>query len=93
MNACAHHHVGHIGILGVDKKGREFYQVQLGGNAGKEAALGKVLGPSFAQDEMPEVVEKLMQTYVDERIEGEAFLETYQRIGMAPFKERVYAAD
>lgn len=91
MNACGHHHIGHIGILGVDKKGEEFYQVQLGGSQGNDAALGKVLGPSFSREEMPSVVRKLVDVYVDKRGEGEAFLETYRRIGIEPFKERVYA--
>ncbi|MBB6523213.1 nitrite/sulfite reductase [Pseudoteredinibacter isoporae] len=93
MNACAHHHVGHIGILGVDKKGQEFYQVQLGGNAGNDTKLGKVLGPAFEADEIPLVLEKILNIFVENRIEGEEFLQTYQRIGMAPFKERVYAKD
>ncbi len=91
MNACGHHHIGHIGILGVDKKGEEFYQVQLGGNQGNDAALGKVLGPSFSREEMPSVVRKLIDVYVDKRDEGEAFLDTYRRVGIQPFKERVYA--
>src|SRR5690606_21697692 len=71
MNACGHHHVGHIGILGVDKKGEEFYQVSLGGNQGKDSSLGAILGPSFSQAEMPDVVEKILQTYLDHRAEGE----------------------
>lgn len=91
MNACGHHHVGHIGILGVDKKGEEFYQVQLGGNAGTETRLGKVLGPAFGAEDMAAVVQKLIDVYVDKRVDGEQFVETYQRIGMAPFKEKVYA--
>jgi Sulfite reductase, beta subunit (hemoprotein) len=91
MNACGHHHIGHIGILGVDKKGEEFYQVQLGGNAGKQAALGKVLGPSFGADEMPAVVRKVIDVFVANRIDGETFSETYLRVGIEPFKERVYA--
>ncbi len=91
MNACGHHHVGNIGILGVDKKGAEFYQVTLGGNDGRDAAIGKVMGPSFAQEEMPEVVEKIIQVYLEQRSDGERFIETYNRIGMDPFKERVYA--
>jgi sulfite reductase (NADPH) hemoprotein beta-component len=79
MNACGHHHVGHIGILGVDKKGEEFYQVSLGGSATRDASIGKILGPSFAQDDMANVIGKL--------------IDTYQRIGIDPFKERVYAAN
>jgi len=90
MNACGHHHVGHIGILGVDKHGAEFYQVTIGGSQGLEAALGKVIGPSFAQDEMADVVEKLIKTYVDLRHEDEHFLDTAKRVGIEPFKARVY---
>ncbi|MFT0869886.1 nitrite/sulfite reductase [Pseudomonas sp. CAM1A] len=93
MNACGHHHVGHIGILGVDKKGEEFYQVSLGGNAARDASLGKILGPSFAQDDMADVIEKLINVYVERRTEDERFIDTYQRIGIDPFKERVYAAN
>ncbi|BCJ06577.1 sulfite reductase [Pseudomonas sp. RtIB026] len=93
MNACGHHHVGHIGILGVDKKGEEFYQVSLGGNAARDASLGKILGPSFAQDDMADVIEKLINVYVEQRTEDERFIDTYQRIGIDPFKERVYAAN
>ncbi|MDH0649556.1 nitrite/sulfite reductase [Pseudomonas sp. GD03858] len=93
MNACGHHHVGHIGILGVDKKGEEFYQVSLGGNAARDASLGKILGPSFAQDDMADVIEKLISVYVEQRTEDERFIDTYQRIGIDPFKERVYAAN
>jgi len=91
MNACGHHHVGHIGVLGVDKKGAEFYQIQLGGNAGINASLGKVLGPSFGRDEVTGVIEKILNVYVDKRIDGEEFLDTYNRIGIAQFKESVYA--
>ncbi|PRN02820.1 sulfite reductase [Pseudomonas sp. LLC-1] len=93
MNACGHHHVGHIGILGVDKKGEEFYQVSLGGNAARGASLGKILGPSFAQEAMADVIEKLIAVYVEQRTEEERFIDTYQRIGIDPFKERVYAAN
>ena len=91
MNACGHHHVGHIGILGVDKKGEEFYQVQLGGSASEDATLGKVLGPAFDRESMPDVVATLINTYIEKRREDELFIDTYQRIGIAPFKERVYA--
>ena len=90
MNACGHHHVGHIGILGVDKHGEEFYQVTIGGSQGLDAALGKVIGPSFAQDEMADVVEKLIATYVELRFEDEHFLDTAKRVGIEPFKARVY---
>lgn len=93
MNACGHHHVGHIGILGVDKKGAEFYQVSLGGSAGRDASLGQILGPSFAQDAMPDVIEKIIAVYIEQRTEDEQFIDTYRRIGIDPFKERVYAAN
>jgi len=91
MNACGHHHIGHIGILGVDKKGEEFYQVCLGGSQAKDASIGKILGPSFSQQDMPDVIEKLVSTYVDLREPEETFLDTYRRVGIEPFKERVYA--
>ncbi|SFR46023.1 sulfite reductase (NADPH) hemoprotein beta-component [Marinobacter daqiaonensis] len=91
MNACGHHHVGHIGVLGVDKKGEEYYQISLGGSSQHDATIGKILGPSFAREDMPEVVEKLIGVYVENRTEEEEFLDTYRRIGIAPFKERVYA--
>jgi sulfite reductase (NADPH) hemoprotein beta-component len=90
MNACGHHHIGHIGILGVDKKGEEWYQIQLGGSANKDAALGKVLGPSLSRDAVTDSIEKLLDVYVENRLEGEAFLGTYQRIGIEKFKQRVY---
>jgi sulfite reductase (NADPH) hemoprotein beta-component len=93
MNACGHHHVGHIGILGVDKKGAEFYQVSLGGSASRDASLGQILGPSFAQEEMAEVIEKIVTVYVEKRVEDERFIDTFRRIGIEPFKERVYAAN
>ena len=91
MNACGHHHVGHIGILGVDKRGEEFYQVTLGGNAGHDAAIGDILGPSFAAEEMADIIEEVINTYLDLRQEGENFLATYRRVGIEVFKERVYA--
>lgn len=91
MNACSHHHIGHIGILGVDKKGQEFYQISLGGDTGYRTALGNVLGPSFAQEEIPDVIEKIITFYLQQRHEDERFIDTYQRIGMEPFKEHVYA--
>lgn len=91
MNACGHHHIGHIGILGVDKKGEEFYQVQLGGSQGNDASLAKVLGPSFSRADMTSVIRKIINVYTETRTEGEEFLETYRRVGIAPFKERVYA--
>ena len=93
MNACGHHHVGHIGILGVDKKGEEFYQVSLGGRSGRDTAIGKILGPSFPADQMPTVVQNLINVYVENRTPEESFIDTYERVGMTPFKERVYAAN
>ena len=91
MNACGHHHVGHIGILGVDKKGEEYYQISLGGSQGNGASLGKILGPSFFREDVPGVIDKLLQVYVGSRQPDETFLDTYRRIGLKPFKERVYA--
>jgi len=92
MNACGHHHVGHIGILGVDKKGEEFYQIQLGGHAGNDASLGSVLGPSFGRDDVTAVIETILNTFVEQRIDGEQFIDTYRRVGLDVFKEKVYAA-
>ena len=91
MNACGHHHVGNIGILGVDKKGEEFYQIQIGGAAGADAALGQVLGPSFYAPEVPGAIARILETYVELRREGESFVETCRRVGADPFKERAYA--
>lgn len=91
MNACGHHHIGNIGILGVDKKGAEFYQVQLGGDSGNNAALAKVLGPAFSAEEMPAVMRKIIDVFVEKRVDGERFSETYNRVGIDPFKEKVYA--
>ena len=93
MNACGHHHVGNIGILGVDKKGAEFYQVQLGGNSDTNTTLGNVLGPSFGRDDMPEVIEKILNVYVENRKGDELFVDTYRRIGLSVFKESVYSKD
>jgi sulfite reductase (NADPH) hemoprotein beta-component len=91
MNACGHHHVGHIGILGVDKRGEEFYQVTLGGASGHDASIGDILGPSFAAEDMADIVEEIINIYLDHREFGEKFLDTYRRIGIEVFKERVYA--
>ncbi len=90
MNACGHHHVGHIGVLGVDKNNDEFYQVTLGGRQGNDAKLGKVIGPSFSASEMPDVVEKIIKVYLENRTDEERFLDTFDRIGIDPFKNRVY---
>jgi sulfite reductase (NADPH) hemoprotein beta-component len=92
MNACGHHHVGHIGVLGVDKSGTEWYQVTIGGTQGEHAAIGKVIGPSFAAHEMPDVVARLLDVYVAHRHDDERFVDTVRRIGLDPFKEHVYAA-
>ncbi len=90
MNACGHHHVGHIGVLGVDKNDAEFYQVTLGGRQGNDAKLGKVIGPSFSAGEMPDVVDKIIKVYIENRHADERFIDTLDRIGMDPFKNRVY---
>jgi sulfite reductase (NADPH) hemoprotein beta-component len=92
MNACGHHHVGHIGILGVDKDGSEWYQVSIGGKQGNDASLGTVIGPSFAAEEMPGVIERLIEVYIAERTPEERFIDTVRRIGVAPFKANVYGA-
>lgn len=91
INACGHHHVGNIGILGVDKDGSEWYQVSLGGAQGNHSTIGKIIGPSFSAFQMPTVIERLLQVYVRDRMEDEPFIETVHRIGMVPFKEHVYA--
>ena len=90
MNACGHHHVGHIGVLGVDKNDAEFYQVTLGGRQGNDARLGKVIGPSFSAGEMPDVIDKIIKVYIEHRHADERFLDTFDRIGIDPFKNRVY---
>src|SRR3954468_7478770 len=97
MNACGHHHVGHIGILGVDKHGEEWYQIEIGGNQGEvreggaPASLGKILGPSFARDDVPEVIERLLRCYLDERDTAEErFIDVVHRVGIEPFKQSVY---
>ncbi|MDB6146063.1 MAG: nitrite and sulphite reductase 4Fe-4S region [Pseudomonas sp.] len=90
MNACGHHHIGNIGILGVDKNGSEWYQITLGGAQGKDAALGKVIGPSFSADQIPDVIETIVATFTDYREVDESFVQTVHRIGLEPFKERVY---
>ena len=90
INACGHHHVGHIGILGVDKKGEEFYQLTLGGSAAEDAEVGKILGPAVAADKVSDSVDQLVEVYLRERQAGERFVDTYRRVGMVPFKEAVY---
>ena len=91
MNACGHHHVGHIGILGVDKHGEEWYQITLGGSASEQAALGEVIGPSVPQAEVAATLQKIIDVYVEHRFEEERFIDTVRRIGVDPFRERVYA--
>ena len=90
INSCGHHHSGHIGILGVDKDGKEWYQVTLGGSDGSDLSgkptPGKVIGPSFAHNEVPDVIEALLETHVAQRQAGETFLATYQRVGAEPYK-------
>ena len=92
INACGHHHVGHIGILGLEKAGVEFYQVKLGGDASENAAVGKVTGPGFSQEELVDGIERLVDYYLDVRTDGERFIDSFNRLGMAPFKEVLYAA-
>ncbi|MDP5238985.1 nitrite/sulfite reductase [Uliginosibacterium sp. 31-16] len=91
MNSCGHHHVGHIGVLGVDKNDEEWYQVSIGGKQGNDASLGSVIGPSFAADEVAGVVKRLIDVYLENRTPEERFIDTVRRLGAAPFKERVYA--
>jgi len=92
INACGHHHVGHIGILGVDRKGAEYYQISLGGNGDEKTALGEIVGPSFSADQIVDAVERVVDTYIAERHAGERFLDTYRRVGLTPFKERLYGS-
>ncbi|HEY1930123.1 MAG TPA: nitrite/sulfite reductase [Caulobacteraceae bacterium] len=91
INACGHHHVGHIGILGVDKKGEEFYQLTLGGSGAEDASLGDVLGPAVAYAEVAPAIERLIGAFLEHRQDGERFLDTYRRVGLAPFKAAAYA--
>ena len=92
INACGHHHVGHIGILGLEKAGVEFYQVKLGGDASENAAVGQVTGPGFSQEELVDAIERLVDYYIDVRETDERFIDSFKRLGMAPFKEVLYAA-
>jgi sulfite reductase (NADPH) hemoprotein beta-component len=91
MNACGHHHVGHIGILGVDKKGEEWFQISLGGHAGRDSSLAQIIGPSFSRADVPRIIDTILGVYVASRFEGESFLHCFRRIGLEPFKEQVYA--
>jgi sulfite reductase (NADPH) hemoprotein beta-component len=91
INACGHHHVGHIGILGVDKKGEEFYQLTLGGSGAEDAEVGKILGPALPAERVAGAIDDLVEVYLRERRDGERFLDTYRRTGLQPFKEAIYA--
>ena len=91
INACGHHHLGHIGILGVDKKGEEFYQLSLGGSGEEDASLARILGPALSGPGVVDAVERLVDAYMGRRLDGERFLDTYRRLGAEPFKEAVYA--
>jgi sulfite reductase (NADPH) hemoprotein beta-component len=93
INSCGHHHVGNIGILGVDKDGEEWFQITLGGAQGHEAAIGKVIGRAFLAEEIPAVIDRLIKTYVNERYDGERFIQTVWRLGLEPFKQAAYAYD
>ena len=92
INACGHHHVGHIGILGVDKKGEEFYQLTLGGSGAEDAEVGKILGPALPAHQVAGAVDELVEVYLRERRDGERFLDTFRRTGLQPFKDAVYVA-
>jgi sulfite reductase (NADPH) hemoprotein beta-component len=91
INACGHHHMGNIGVLGVDKGGEEWYQVTLGGAQGHAASLGTVIGPSFRAEEMPDVVQRIVDVYRTRRIHDEPFSDAVARLGVGAFKEHVYA--
>jgi len=90
INACGHHHAGHIGILGVDKKGVEYYQLQLGGSGAEDASIGDIMGPGFGEHEIGPAVERVVKAYLTLRQDGERFLDTYRRVGMEPFKNMAY---
>ena len=91
INACGHHHVGHIGILGLERKGEETYQLTLGGTADETCAIGGITGPGFTGDAIVDAVETVVDTYLGLRLDAdEDFLKTFRRVGMAPFKEALY---
>ncbi len=92
INACGHHHSGNIGILGVDKKGTELYQITLGGNPKDGASVGTIIGPGFRAEAVPDVIDTIVNTYLENRDEGESFLDTWRRVGAPPFKEALYGA-
>ena len=91
INACGHHHAGHIGILGLEKRGEEYYQITLGGSGDENASIGEIIGPGFSSETVTDAVETIVDTYVGLRQDGETFLDAYRRVGPDPFKEAVYA--
>ena len=93
INACGHHHVGHIGLLGVDRKGEEFYQITLGGSADENTSLGEIVGPAVSSDEVVDAVEAVVTAYLEHREPDEPFIDTYRRLGAEPFKESVYGKE
>jgi sulfite reductase (NADPH) hemoprotein beta-component len=92
INACGHHHVAQIGLLGVDKNGEEVYQITLGGAADEKASIGSIIGPAIPAEKVPDAIEAIVDCYVARRADGEQFIDTYRRLGAAPFKEAVYGA-
>ena len=92
INACGHHHSGNIGILGVDKKGAELYQISLGGSPKDDAAVGTIVGPGFRAEAVPQAIDTIIDTYLAKRSDGETFLDTWRRVGAQPFKEALYGA-
>jgi sulfite reductase (NADPH) hemoprotein beta-component len=92
INACGHHHIGNNRNLGVDKDGSEWYQISIGAAQGNQSSIGKIIGPSFSAQQVPGVIERLLQVYVRDRIDGERFIDTVRRLGMEPFKQHVYAS-
>jgi sulfite reductase (NADPH) hemoprotein beta-component len=92
INACGHHHVGSIGILGVDKRGEEFYQITLGGSADENTAVGKIIGPAFSYDEVVDAIDRIVEIYLELRETGESFNACLARLGLAPFKEKLYGS-
>ena len=93
INACGHHHVGHIGLLGVDRKGEEYYQVTIGGSADENASIGEIIGPAIPYDEVVDAIERVVETYVDLRAKNESFIDAYRRVGKQPFKENLYVTN
>ena len=93
INACGHHHVGHVGLLGVDRRGEEYYQVTLGGSADENASIGEIVGPAIPYDEVVDAIERVVETYVDLRTNNESFIDAYRRVGKQPFKENLYVTN